>query len=288
MAKIYVASSWKNNFQKQIVTLIRNLGHQVYDFHHPDDCKEVFQWEDIDPSWKEWSLEQYNKALSHPKTEKGFKNHLNAIKVADVCVLLLPCGKSAHTEAGWLKGKGKKVVALMCQPQEPELMYKLFDKVISSPEELVKYLDSLTSKCSSPKKFNAIIFTGGIDSLHVNNNGLREKYLKVKPCWIKKLFQLNTNDLNTSDDAVANAEINNNIINSWKESSMTIDKLVALKKIIPKNITHAKFNGNHKESPAFYRLLNVRLDKGKPEYGVPLEEYVFVLTIGKKDNDVID
>ena len=28
---------------------------------------------------------------------------------ADFCVLLLPCGRSAHSEAGWMKGNGKKV-----------------------------------------------------------------------------------------------------------------------------------------------------------------------------------
>lgn len=288
MAKIYVASSWRNEFQQQLVTLIRNLGHQVYDFHHPDDLQDTFRWTDIDPEWREWSLEQYSKALTHPKTEKGFKNHLNAIKEADVCVLLLPCGKSAHTEAGWLKGKGKKVVALMCQPQEPEFMYKLFDKVIASPDDLVKYLDTLTFKSSPPKKFNAIIFPGGVKSLYVNAKGLREKLLKVKPCWIKKLFQLNTNDLPPSDDGTVNTEITNNIINMWRENSLTIDNLLSLKKILPKNITHVKFNGNNSEPPAFYRLMNIRLVSGKPEYGLSPNENVFVLTIGKKDDDVID
>lgn len=42
-------------------------------------------------------------------------------------VLVLPCGRSAHTEAGWFAGRGLKTIVYMPGKQEPELMYKLFD-----------------------------------------------------------------------------------------------------------------------------------------------------------------
>lgn len=32
MAKIYVASSWRNVFQQDVVGILRDLGHEVYDF----------------------------------------------------------------------------------------------------------------------------------------------------------------------------------------------------------------------------------------------------------------
>lgn len=35
MAKIYVASSWRNVFQQDVVDILRNLGHEVYDFKNP-------------------------------------------------------------------------------------------------------------------------------------------------------------------------------------------------------------------------------------------------------------
>ena len=56
---------------------------------------------------------------------------------ADICVLVLPCGRSAHTEAGWFAGKGKKVIAYIPTKQEPELMYKLFDGIAVSLNDLV-------------------------------------------------------------------------------------------------------------------------------------------------------
>ena len=59
----------------------------------------------------------------------------------DTCVLVLPCGRSAHTEAGWFAGKGKRVLVYIPVKQEPELMYKLFDGICCTLEELVNALD---------------------------------------------------------------------------------------------------------------------------------------------------
>jgi hypothetical protein len=58
------------------------------------------------------------------------------MKWADCCVMVLPCGRSANTEAGWMKGAGKKVYVFSPTKQEPELMYKIHDGIISSTDEL--------------------------------------------------------------------------------------------------------------------------------------------------------
>lgn len=55
-------------------------------------------------------------------------------------MLVLPCGRSAHTEAGWMAGRGRKVVVYIPEMQEPELMYKLFDKVVGSLDDLTESL----------------------------------------------------------------------------------------------------------------------------------------------------
>lgn len=59
---------------------------------------------------------------------------------ASTCVLVLPCGRSAHTEAGWFAGRGLKTIVYMLGKQEPELMYKLFDRVVGNLDELVDAL----------------------------------------------------------------------------------------------------------------------------------------------------
>ena len=59
------------------------------------------------------------------------------MKDCDVCVLVLPCGRSAHTEAGWMAGAGKKVIAYIPDKEDPELMYKMFDCITDSFEEVI-------------------------------------------------------------------------------------------------------------------------------------------------------
>ena len=86
---------------------------------------------------------QYAEGLHHPLAERQFQADIDALTWADTCVLVLPCGRSAHTEAGWMAGAGKRVLAYLPEMVEPELMYKLFDDVAGSLEELVEklYLD---------------------------------------------------------------------------------------------------------------------------------------------------
>lgn len=134
--KIYVASSWRNQFQPEVVKLLRDLDHEVYDFRNPKEGDHGFSWSQIDENWENWSSEEYIKALSHPIAIEGFKSDFDAMKWADCCVMVLPCGRSANTEAGWMKGAGKKVYIYQPIKQEPELMYKIYDGIISSLGEL--------------------------------------------------------------------------------------------------------------------------------------------------------
>jgi len=134
--KIYVASSWRNEYQPEVVSELRNLGHEVYDFRNPPHGDSGFAWSDIDPDWMEWTADEYVKALSHPLAEAGFKSDMDGMEWADCCVMVLPCGRSANTEAGWMKGAGKRVYVYQPIPQEPELMYKIYDDVLTTIEEL--------------------------------------------------------------------------------------------------------------------------------------------------------
>jgi hypothetical protein len=134
--KIYVASSWRNPYQPKVVEELRKLGHEVYDFRNPRQNDRGFHWSEIDPLWEYWTPEEYVNGLNHPIAESGFKSDFDAMKWADCCIMVLPCGRSANTEAGWMKGAGKQVHVFMPITQEPELMYKIYDSVITSFEQL--------------------------------------------------------------------------------------------------------------------------------------------------------
>lgn len=105
---IYVASSWRNEVQQNVVHQLQCAGHTVYDFKNPRPGDNGFSWGEIDPDWQSWSFEEYAQALKHPLARDGFKSDLDALNACDTCVLVLPCGRSAHTELGYMLGQGKK------------------------------------------------------------------------------------------------------------------------------------------------------------------------------------
>ena len=138
---VYVASSWRNAYQPAVVQALQRAGHTVYDFRHPAPGDEGFRWAAIDPAWQAWTPAQYRDALQHPRARVGFAQDHIALQSADATVLVLPCGRSAHLELGYAAGLGQRTAVLMLQPDEPELMYLLCDRVCVSLEELLVFLN---------------------------------------------------------------------------------------------------------------------------------------------------
>lgn len=137
--RVYVASSWRNQFQPDVVRLLREDGHEVYDFKD----EEGFCWSDISHEWESWDTETYVAALALPQAERGFSRDMNALVNCDVCVYVAPCGVSASLEAGWACGAGKRVYAYIPVLKEPELMLKMVHTVTEDFDE-IRRLVSLT------------------------------------------------------------------------------------------------------------------------------------------------
>jgi len=68
---------------------------------------------------------------------------------ADICVMVLPCGRSANTEAGWMAGAGKRVLVYSPEKQEPELMYKIYEKVLCNIDELIEQFRHQCGDCDA-------------------------------------------------------------------------------------------------------------------------------------------
>lgn len=132
--KVYVASSWRNPLQPEIVVALREDGHEVYDFRNPSgapgDCG--FAWSSIESTWQDWTPGEYVRALDHPSAVSGFAADMNALRACDACVLVQPCGISAHLEFGQAIGAGKFGVVLVPGIREPELMLKMADRLCLS------------------------------------------------------------------------------------------------------------------------------------------------------------
>lgn len=152
--KIYVASSWRNAFQPGVIKLIREqTAHSVYDFRHPAPGNDGFAWGQIDTNWESWTPEEYRKALAHPLAEKGFESDAQALENANACLLVQPCGPSAHLELGYFIGGcnaseldviGHIGHSAVYYPSgvhfPPELMLKFANKILVGEEELKAWL----------------------------------------------------------------------------------------------------------------------------------------------------
>lgn len=165
---IYVASSWRNTLQPHIVEILREQGHDVYDFKNPSAGNHGFHWSAIDGGWEKWSPSEYREALKHPIAQDGFRHDFSAMLNADACVLVLPSGRSAHLEAGYFAGARKLLFILIADERNtaghsmnlrgscsacgdlygchlldkprivPELMYKMATHICLDKEELLQ------------------------------------------------------------------------------------------------------------------------------------------------------
>lgn len=143
--KIYVASSWRNEDQQPIVRILEKVGHEVYDFKNPNmgpgNRGQGFHWSDIDPNWQKWTPSQFKNALTDPVAEDGFASDKMALDWCDACLLVMPCGRSAHLELGYAIGAKKKSIILLSDG-EPELMYGLADHLCVNMKEVLKILET--------------------------------------------------------------------------------------------------------------------------------------------------
>lgn len=143
MTKIYVASSWRNEHQPGVVSVLREAGFEVYDFRNPREGNKGFAWSDIDPNWLGWSVGEFREALKHYIARNGFVLDMASLQEADACVVVLPCGRSAHLEAGFAVGSGKPTLIYSPEPHEPELMYSMCADITSSIDEVIALLKGI-------------------------------------------------------------------------------------------------------------------------------------------------
>ena len=143
MSKSYLASSWRNELQPEMVNWLRQEGHEVYDFRNPTEGVGGFGWSEIDENWRGWTPQEFIEGLQHPAAERGYKLDFEALYACDVCIMMRPCGVSAALELGWAAGYGARTAIYIPAHHmgEPELMYKLADGVFDDLGDLRRWLN---------------------------------------------------------------------------------------------------------------------------------------------------
>lgn len=147
---VYVASSWRNLRYPEVLERLRAEDIPHYDFKQPRPGIGGFHWSDV---WKDiaaegdgandWRTargEDVLRMLNHPIAADGFHHDYSALFRAQQLLMVMPCGRSAHLEAGYAIGKGKPTVILLDTESEAELMWKLADFVTTSMDAVVEFL----------------------------------------------------------------------------------------------------------------------------------------------------
>lgn len=145
--KIYVASSWRCSMQPAVIGALRFIGVDYYDFMHPAPGNEGFHWSEVIPGYRRGIAGQrvnpykYLEAIEHPIAQEGFRLDFEAMQSCDTCILVQPCGRSAHLELGWFVGQGKATAVLLeADSVEPDLMYKMVDYIAPTLFDLLGWL----------------------------------------------------------------------------------------------------------------------------------------------------
>lgn len=168
--KIYVASSWRNERQPGVVAALRAAGHDVYDFKNPRPGDHGFSWKQIlDKKPQDWTPREYrDEVLVHTRAREGFDLDMGALRACDACVLVLPCGRSAHLELGWAAGANKQTIVLLDERiDEPELMYLMNTSIALDVDEVIGLLAEPTYVPCERAEATHVLVTKDSDLEHV-------------------------------------------------------------------------------------------------------------------------
>lgn len=131
--KLYLIGSLRNPKVTEIGNSLRLDGHDVFD-------DWMAAGPEADDYWQKYEQSRghtYVEALQGYAAEHVFYFDLEHLKAAEAGILIMPAGKSAFMEAGWLLGQGKKVYVLMEEePARYDVMLRFATGAFNTLEEL--------------------------------------------------------------------------------------------------------------------------------------------------------
>lgn len=143
MANIYLIGSLRNPQIGHIASELRSAGHNVFD-----------DWfaagPEADDYWQKYEIARgnnYKQGLQGYAAKHVYEFDKYHLDRNDIAVLVLPAGKSAHLELGYVIGSGKKGYILLDDPDRWDVMYQFAKGVFYNVEDLIEELDK-TSKVS--------------------------------------------------------------------------------------------------------------------------------------------
>ncbi len=137
---IYIIGSLKNEKIPHIAKKIREIGFEVFDdWFSPGP--------EADDFWRKYEKirgSTYKQALNNWAGKHIFEFDKFHIDRANIGILIMPAGKSAHLELGYMIGQGKKTYVFFDkEPERWDVMYQFAENVFFKEEELLEELKKI-------------------------------------------------------------------------------------------------------------------------------------------------
>lgn len=137
MKKVYVIGSLRNEEVPLVGNALRDAGYEAFDDWHGGGPE-------ADDKWREYEQvrrRSYAEALYGEAARNIFEFDKRHLDQSDAAVLVMPAGKSAHLEVGYMVGQGKRTYVLFDGvPDRWDVMYLFCTKVVFSVDELLTEL----------------------------------------------------------------------------------------------------------------------------------------------------
>ncbi len=139
MSKIYLIGSLRDKRIPEIANELREkTGHEVFDdWFAPGP--------EADDFWRKYETTRgrsYSSALHGHAAKHIFEFDKGHLDSSDTAVLVLPSGKSAHIELGYMVGRGKNTYVLIDQPDRWDVMYQFATGIAFSMDELIGMINN--------------------------------------------------------------------------------------------------------------------------------------------------
>ncbi len=150
---VYVIGSLRNPRITEVGSALRTQGYEVFEDWHAGGPQ-------ADDEWQRYERERgrtYKDALTGYHAKHVFEFDLYHLNRAHVGVLVLPAGKSAHIELGYLVGQKKPTFVLFDgEPERYDVMYQFATAICFSTEELWKELAPLRAGAAEQQRQRTI------------------------------------------------------------------------------------------------------------------------------------
>ena len=140
---IYLIGSMRNPRIPEIGNLLRAEGHETFEEWYAPGSQADEEWQ----KYEKQRGRSYKEALAGYHAKHVFAFDLYHLDRCDMGVLVLPAGKSAHMELGYLRGSKKPTIALFDgEPERYDIMYQFATAICFSIDELLMELQVMQQR----------------------------------------------------------------------------------------------------------------------------------------------